>query len=55
MTNSVNDKKNMKFWEELCGTHMAKKLGITELNSESLARFDNWYFDFYPYLDTHKL
>ena len=43
----------MKFWQELCGTHMAKKLGITELNSESLARFDNWYFDFYPYLDTY--
>jgi SAM-dependent methyltransferase len=46
-------KKNSEFWDELCGSHLAKVIGITDSSPESLKRFDDWYFDFYPYLFTH--
>jgi 2-polyprenyl-3-methyl-5-hydroxy-6-metoxy-1,4-benzoquinol methylase len=46
-------KKNSVFWDELCGTGLAKYLGITNSSEESLKRFDDWYFDFYPYLSDH--
>jgi len=41
---------NAEFWNELCGTNTAKKLGISNWSPESLAVFDTWYFSFYPYL-----
>lgn len=44
---------NAVFWDELCGSQPAKSLGITDSSVESLLRFDNWYFDFYPYLFDH--
>jgi 2-polyprenyl-3-methyl-5-hydroxy-6-metoxy-1,4-benzoquinol methylase len=44
---------NSDFWNELCGTGLAKYLGITDSSKESLKRFDDWYFDFYPYLFDH--
>lgn len=44
---------NSEFWNELCGSHLAKSLGITDSSIESLKRFDDWYFDFYPYLFDH--
>ncbi len=44
---------NEKFWDELCGSQLAKYLGITDASPESLKKFDDWYFDFYPYLDSH--
>ncbi len=47
------DERNRNFWNELCGTQLAKQLGVTDSSPESLAKFDNWYFDFYPYLDKH--
>lgn len=47
------DSANSRFWEELCGSQMARSLGIRDRGRESLARFDRWYLDFYPYLDTH--
>jgi SAM-dependent methyltransferase len=46
-------KKNSEFWDELCGSHLARVIGITDSSSESLKRFDEWYFDFYPYLFKH--
>jgi SAM-dependent methyltransferase len=45
--------KNSEFWDELCGSHLAKTLGIADSSIESLKRFDDWYFDFYPYLFDH--
>jgi SAM-dependent methyltransferase len=45
--------KNSKFWDELCGSQLAKVLGINDSSPESLKKFDDWYFDFYPYLYTH--
>ncbi len=47
------DKRNIAFWDELCGTQSAKTLGVTDNSPESLAKFDRWYLDFYPYLCQH--
>ena len=47
--------KNAEFWNELCGSQLAKSLGITDSSAASLKKFDNWYFDFYPYLFNHIL
>ena len=42
--------RNAAFWDELCGTHMARQLGIRDSSPAELARFDKAYLDFYPYL-----
>lgn len=44
------DRQNKAFWDELCGTGLATKLGITEITPESVARFDEAYMAQYPYL-----
>ena len=44
------DEQNQSFWDELCGTSQARSLGITEITPETIARFDEWYMQFYPYL-----
>lgn len=44
------DDRNAAFWDELCGTNLARKLGISDASKESLARFDEAYFALYPYL-----
>lgn len=44
---------NEKFWDELCGSQLAKYLGIKDSSPSSLKKFDDWYFNFYPYLDSH--
>lgn len=44
---------NSEFWNELCGSGLAKFLGITDSSPESLRKFDDWYFNFYPYLFDH--
>jgi SAM-dependent methyltransferase len=48
--NSHVDNSNSEFWNELCGSTLARTLGIKDSSPESLKRFDDWYFDFYPYL-----
>lgn len=45
--------KNSTYWNELCGLYVAQQLGITEFNSESLKKYDDWYLGFYPYLANH--
>jgi SAM-dependent methyltransferase len=52
MTNQQHeiDRRNASFWDELCGTGLAQSLGITEVTAESLKRFDEAYFEYYPYL-----
>jgi SAM-dependent methyltransferase len=42
--------RNAEFWDELCGTHMARQLGIRDASPGELARFDAAYLDIYPYL-----
>lgn len=44
---------NMSFWNELCGSHAAKVLGITDASPQSLRKFDDWFLGFYPYLFLH--
>jgi SAM-dependent methyltransferase len=44
------DTKNADFWNELCGSGLARMLGITAINPETLRRFDEAYLAFYPYL-----
>ncbi len=47
------DRENTKFWEELCGTLLAQRLGITDYTEQSLRRFDEAYFRLYPYLASY--
>ena len=44
------NRENAEFWNELCGTGLARSLGITEPSPENLRRFDEAYLRFYPYL-----
>ena len=53
INNKTVSEKNAHFWDELCGSQLARYLGITDSNPKSLKIFDDWYFNFYPYLDRH--
>lgn len=48
---SILSDANSAFWTELCGTTLARSIGVSDSSPASLERFDRWYFDFYPYLD----
>jgi ubiquinone/menaquinone biosynthesis C-methylase UbiE len=50
---TVSDATNIAFWNELCGTVDARRLGISDNSAASLKKFDDWYFGFYPYLYDH--
>ncbi len=45
------NKRNAEFWNELCGSGLARSLGITEVSPDSLRRFDDAYMQMYPYLE----
>jgi SAM-dependent methyltransferase len=49
---SVQDstRQNADFWDELCGSALARDLDIRDASGRSLARFDRAYLDLYPYL-----
>lgn len=47
------DQNNRSFWDELCGTNLARSLGITSAEPESLQRFDAEFFRVYPYLNRY--
>jgi SAM-dependent methyltransferase len=44
------DERNAAFWDELCGTSLARSIAVTDHTPASLRRFDEAYFDLYPYL-----
>ena len=44
------DAGNARFWDELCGSALARSLGIADASPESLRRFDDAYMGHYPYL-----
>ena len=44
------DTRNAAFWDELCGSSLARQLGIEDASAESLRRFDEAYMGHYPYL-----
>jgi len=45
------NKRNATFWNELCGSGLARMIGITDHSPESLRRFDEAFMALYPYLD----
>lgn len=42
--------QNSEFWDEMCGSIAFQKLGLSDISQSSLAAFDRWYFNTYPYL-----
>lgn len=44
------DRRNREFWDELCGSGLARHLGLVGRDRETLDRFDEAYLGFYPYL-----
>ena len=50
---SDTDVRNAAFWDELCGSELARSLGITDRTPESLRRFDEAYMSIYPYLSSY--
>jgi hypothetical protein len=53
LTSTLVDRENAGFWQELCGTHFAKSIGVVDDSALSLKKFDDWYFAFYPDLFVH--
>ena len=51
VTQGAIDAGNARFWDELCGSALARELGIEDASAESLRRFDDAYMELYPYLD----
>jgi SAM-dependent methyltransferase len=47
------DASNAEFWSELCGSGLARVIGVTDASAESLARFDRAYLELYPYLERY--
>jgi hypothetical protein len=41
---------NSEYWDFICGSSAAEKLRIKNVSPNELLRFDEWYFNFYPYL-----
>lgn len=54
-SNSMLDTQNAEFWNELCGSSLARTLGIEDLSPASLRTFDAEYFRLYPYLKPYVL
>ncbi|QIG93389.1 class I SAM-dependent methyltransferase [Bradyrhizobium sp. 6(2017)] len=52
-TQQAIDAANAAFWDELCGSAAARAWGITDSSMESLRRYDENYFHFYPYLEKY--
>ncbi len=44
-------RENSEFWNELCGSNLARVLGVDDNSATSLKKFDEWFFNFYPYLE----
>jgi SAM-dependent methyltransferase len=44
------DERNAAFWDELCGSSLARSIGVIDRSPESLRRFDEAYMGLYPYL-----
>lgn len=45
---------NSEYWNQLCGSRAAKKLGISAGDPRDVEKFDNWFFHFYPYLHDQR-
>lgn len=47
------DSANQEFWNELCGSPFASANGIVGNSLESLQKFDQLFYEYYPYLHRH--
>jgi len=50
-TQHLIDTANAPFWDELCGSDAARAWGVTDNSMESLRRYDENFFRYYPYLE----
>ena len=50
---AATDARNAEFWDELCGSALARQIGVTDASAPSLARFDAAYMASYPYLGSY--
>src|SRR4029077_20694485 len=50
VSQSETDTRNVAFWNELCGSGLARSIGINKRTPESLRKFDEAYMTMYPYL-----
>jgi SAM-dependent methyltransferase len=50
VSQSETDTRNAAFWNELCGSGLARSIGIDDRTTESLRKFDEAYMAMYPYL-----
>lgn len=46
----MNENRNAEFWNDICGSHAALVNGFDISTRFGVEQFDNWYFEFYPYL-----
>ena len=47
------DLENSTFWNEICGSSLAKVLGIKDDSPASLSKYDDHYLNYYSYLLKH--
>jgi SAM-dependent methyltransferase len=47
------DADNAAFWSELCGSWLARSIGVQDASRSGLQRFDEAYVRYYPYLVRH--
>jgi SAM-dependent methyltransferase len=47
------DTSNAEFWSELCGSSLARTIGVHDASADSLVRFDRAYLGLYPYLERY--
>lgn len=50
MNTDTISRENIQFWDDLCGSTLARSLNIKDNSPNSLKKFDDWYLNFYPYL-----
>jgi SAM-dependent methyltransferase len=50
MSEYIINQENSDFWSEPCGTNALINLGLSDNPLGNITKFDQWYFDFYPYL-----
>ncbi|MEX0663487.1 MAG: methyltransferase domain-containing protein [Acidimicrobiia bacterium] len=47
------DERNADFWNELCGTTLARSIGVSARTPQQVAKFDAAFLRMYPYLDRY--
>ena len=52
-TDAELDLANAEFWNELCGSELARRIGLQDDSPAELSRFDAAYMALYPYLASY--